>query len=140
MKQFFFLLALCGIFSFSACKKNATPNRPSFTWTYLGTSFTADSSEASGPNNIVSYSEISGWMGSIVSPTNGFNIKLTSLAVGSYPSGGANGIVSASSSDDVYPSVVNITANVNKTVSGNFSGTYDGQPISGLFANVPIVH
>ncbi len=103
----------------------------------MGTTFTADSTLAVAPNSVATYYEITGWRGNIISPTDGFDIRLTSFAEGSY-TGIQNSIESESTPDYVNPYVVNITNYTGATVSGNFTGTYQGSTVSGPFTNVPL--
>jgi hypothetical protein len=143
MKNIACILIILSVFASSCSKDNTNSSNnnssyPSFKWTYQGTTFTADAQSARGPNSAVSYSEIDGYRGSAASPSDGFTIHLNSLTTGSYSASQTNVMQSVSTRSDVDPFVCTITSNSGTAISGNFSGTYLGQSLTGTFVNVSI--
>jgi hypothetical protein len=139
MKRIILMLSVLVLIAISACNKSSsTSNASQFQWTYLGTTVQADSFGAYGPNSIVSYSEIDGYRGSISHPTDGFYIRINSLATGTYSNNASNTMTSWANGDNVSPFVVSITSNTGTMISGTFSGTYMNSSISGSFTNIPI--
>jgi hypothetical protein len=144
MKSILFLSALCGVLLFSSCKKTSPSTSPKFTWTYSGATYTADTVLASTSfvmNGIVNSAEIYAQNGPWATPTTAFTMKISSLATGNYGVGNDefDEYLSATGNNQITPFSATITSSSSSQVSGTFSGTLNGQTITGTFSNVPIV-
>ncbi|MBS1624070.1 MAG: hypothetical protein JST83_08635 [Bacteroidetes bacterium] len=118
---------------------NPTSTASYFKWTYLGTEFHSDTTNAYAADSLTSLYTINALQGDLWTPTGGFVIQLHSFAPGSYSDQG-NSFRSANHSDDVAPFTLTISSNANNMVSGTFNGTYQGTSITGSFGNIRILN
>lgn len=107
----------------------------SLSWTYMGTSFNGTSITTSKPDTIPgthSFWPYYEFQGTASSTT--LHPRLTDIAVGSYTDQGNNVIYFGNGALDAFS--LSITSRTGKTISGNFTGTYQGQSVTGTFANI----
>jgi len=150
----FTLLKLCiavlSIYSFAACKKSSASldNSSSFTWTWNGTAFTGNFKEAFQQSMSTTPIIISGTGTTLISAGSGPRISVNSLSVGTYTlgSGLTNTISFIAPNGDVLQSMsgtLNITANANNRLAGNFAatlvnGSSQTSSFMGSFINIKI--
>jgi len=152
LKSFFCIILstmmFLGIFS---CKKSNDSVANGFTWTYMGKNYSAnlDTAFISASLSVKPYFIIVGNGTSLLGLNRRFGFNLTSFNIGTYTFGAGTGN-SLSYIDDAGDDLVgsagklNITANANNLLTGNFSATVTdvssgvGNPISGNFVNMSI--
>ena len=144
-KKFSLIGASCFLLLFQSCTKSDTASlKNSFTWTYNGTNFTAYADSAFR-SNFSGYPFISARKNADPASMNEtLVIELPSLGVSAYD-------LSAGTPPEFFytdgagntffgnPGSLNITANKNNLISGNFSATLNNTKIiAGQFTAVPI--
>jgi len=137
------ILFVVGVLTFYSCSKSdddtATPTGGVFIWTTGGATFTADNVNASlsGPFSIVANKDAA------IASIKSFSITLSAFAVGAYTlsAAGANQLGYFTSGGMVMSQsgTLNITANSNNRLSGNFTTILTGgASMTGDFSNVSI--
>ena len=138
MRNTITLALLCLCLLASSCKKDAsTPGSPSFTWTYLGASFTATTITATKPGPIPGGGGGYEHTYDLVAVAQGGTawVKLSDIGVGTHTDAGYSNRFEYGTGD-LSPFVVTVSSGSDSTISGSFSGTYNGDQITGSFANI----
>lgn len=148
MKGILTVFAALTILCVSCSKDNTTGNNngnnnnsnnqntaTSLKWTYLGTSFNGSNITTSKPDTIPNtntywpYYEFQGTDNSTA-----VHLFLRSIAVGTYTDQDNDRFLFGNYDVDAY--TVSVTSNTNNKISGTFTGTYQGNSITGSFSNI----
>jgi hypothetical protein len=153
MKQFVLFVLALGLLGASACTKESplspVSNRASFTWTYAGNTFTADTVTAhNGSTTILSpgdtfttIPEIYAQTGPWATPGTIFTAKLSSFSPTDYTDGGQNSFtenIVGVNSYSIAPFRITISSFTGGKISGTFTGELNSQSITGTFTNVAV--
>lgn len=133
----FLLILLCVLAA--SCKKDNTAipsSAPNVNWTYQGTRLTSTTFTATSQGTgSTFYPDHYTYSLVATSGGNAIQIALSSLSVGTYTDQG-NSAEIAIGHDTFDSFVLNITSSSGSTVSGNFTGTYNGQTVTGSFSAI----
>lgn len=140
------LVSILLSFFFASCNKDASvSNKASFKWTYSGATFSADTviaTKADSFAGVVYPPQIYAQTGPWSSPQVSFTATINSLSPGTYGNTAQNMFIETGLQSGGYASIspfsLTITSASNNMISGNYTGTLNGQTITGSFSNVAV--